>query len=540
MKPLYPGFTEIDLRTANVEEFDELPERTRRIAEEIVGDAEYLHDERHGRLRHPMCAECELDLTPGLRWTSIKNIPEVRAANVDPGNLSGIVLQVNRGKAEDWIVSQYATSTDADAIRAIIAAAKANQEYERACQENRDEVNLRAARYYTIHGRPPLDLYDGTDDQADDELYLTREQLANLPTPSWIADRVIPEYAYALLTGRDHSYKSFIAVSLACSSATGRPWLGREVQRRRVLYIAGEGAHGLDQRIAAWEYAWNGGQPVTDLTVRKEAIDLNRGGQPLQRLIDRIEAEGYGLVIIDTLNKCSGSANTNSPEANAILASIERIKRATDAGSVLVIAHTDKSDLDTRGYSAIEDDSDVVWHARRDGHGLALVNRKMKEAPDGERIELTARPVLDSLVLQGGDNRPDLDESNASQAAILQLLAETFSHTGATKSELRDTCGLPRSTYYRALNSLISAGRVTVSGKGSAAIYRTAIPTARGTEIPTDVDAMGQPSLVDSHESHDVSLNSHVSSRDSHESHTSIDVGRWESVGLAEMEDSHR
>lgn len=533
MKPLYPGFTEIDLRPSNHESVSKLPDRVRTMADEIATDAVWMHDERHNRLRHPLCVSCEVLEFPDWQHVHARSIPQA-AANVEYVAL--IQQHVDRKRPDDWIVEQLAAFMDPADVRAIIEATRAEDAYYEFYERQREEVILRAARYYTLHGRPPVDLYDGSDDQTDDGLYLTREQLANLPTPSWIVDGVIPEYAYALLTGRDHSYKSFIAVALACSIATGQPWLGRDVQQRRVLYIAGEGAHGLDQRISAWEYAWNHGKPVTELTTRKEAIDLNRGGQALQRLIDRIEADGYGLVIIDTLNKCSGAANTNSPEANTILASIERIKRATDAGSVLVLAHTDKSDLDTRGYSAIEDDSDVVWHARRDGHELALVNRKMKEAPDGERLELTARPVLDSLVLQSGDNRGDLDDANASQAAILQLLADTFSHTGATKAELRDTCGLPRSTYYRALNSLIADGRVVVTGKGSAALYRTWIPTPSGTEIPTEVATVRRDALTDSQSSHDVSVDSHASNRDSHESHTSLEVGRWESVGLAEME----
>jgi hypothetical protein len=535
-KPLYPGFTELDLNPSSVEDFDELPAHVQRIAEQITDDAIYMHEDRHTRLRHPMCLECELEKRPGLRYYNFSS-PELKPYGPVVAQLT---RDFNKGvPAEEAIAKAVATGIPEDVAAKLHAAVESNWKWNQAHDFDLDTVRMRAARYFTIHGRAPLDLYDDETAKSDDDLYLTRGQLAELPSPEWLVDRTLPEYSYIVLAGRDATYKSFIAVSWACSMATGKPWLGRKTQSRRVLYIAGEGAHGLHSRIAAWEYAWNGGQAVPDeqLVIRKEAINLFRGGPALERLLERIQADDYGLVIIDTLNKSSGPANANGFDANHILASIEKIKRATSAGSVLVISHTDKSDIDTRGFSGFEDDGDVVWHAKRDGHAVSLVNRKMKEAPDGERLELTARPVLESLILQGGDTSLDLEEANASQAAILELLAQTFTHTGATKAELRDVCGLPRSTFYRSLNSLIDAGKVTTSGKGASAIYRAAIPTGRETENPTAIDEMGIESLTDSHDSHRVPTDSHASATDSHPSHTSIEVGRWESPELAEKED---
>lgn len=64
-----------------------------------------------------------------------------------------------------------------------------------------------------------------------------------------------------LLVGGYGLGKTFVALSFAASVATGRDWLGRRVQRRRVLFVIGEGAYGLDPRVCAWEAAWNGERP---------------------------------------------------------------------------------------------------------------------------------------------------------------------------------------------------------------------------------------------------------------------------------------
>ena len=64
-------------------------------------------------------------------------------------------------------------------------------------------------------------------------------------------------------------------------------------------------------------------------------------------------------------------------------------KPPTD-GTVLAVAHTDKGDHDTRGYSGIEDDADVVWAPNASDMFLTLELTKMKDGPDGRTVHLEA------------------------------------------------------------------------------------------------------------------------------------------------------
>ena len=46
--------------------------------------------------------------------------------------------------------------------------------------------------------------------------------------------------------------KSFLALDLALFIASGKCWHGRDVEMCDVVYVLGEGASGIRQRVAAW------------------------------------------------------------------------------------------------------------------------------------------------------------------------------------------------------------------------------------------------------------------------------------------------
>lgn len=306
---------------------------------------------------------------------------------------------------------------------------------------------------------PPPDCSGVTYEETRNQ-YLTRDQLDDLPRPDPIIEGILSRHSYALLVGRDSTFKTFIALDWALCVATGKPWQGRTVEKLPVLFIAGEGAYGLAQRVDAWEYAWGEKVQPEQFMVRQSAVNLFRGGHPLKELLQVIEDNSIGLVIVDTLAKASAGGNLASSDAGVILENLERIKRATFNGTVLTIAHTQKSDMDTSGLHQIEDDSDTVWHAAVDDAVITVTNRKQKDAPTTAPLRLETQPVLESLVLQSASG-PKLKPATDAQQAILETLHEAFSELGATKQELMLASGVPRSTFYRALNSLLKSGNVT-------------------------------------------------------------------------------
>jgi hypothetical protein len=511
MMPLYPPFTEADLIAPELDAGDEYSDAVIAKANVAVKIATRCHDEGlHEFRRHPWCRECEFARALEESVPEDK-IPYVRSSDLmvywrNSLTTHRLAQPHIAAAVTEWIDETPKDERTAAALVAFVYERFGNKISESTANmlagwapsaviwdrweigEYLAEVRPRARAYLLLHGRPPADTYDPETDRRDRApKYLTRTDLEELPEPEWIIPGVLTRYAYAVLRGRDHSYKTFIALSWAASIATGRPWIGKPVKQGRVLYVAGEGANGLSTRLSAWEYAWHDRQRIDEhaFTTRDQAVNLFAAGADLDELVDKIEREGYALVVIDTLNKCSGGADVNGPQANAILHSIERIKRATADGSVLVLAHTGKSDEDVRGWSALEDDADIVWHAKADDGAITLANTKMKEAAASPTMSLATLsiPEADSLVLQHDDGFTRPSDLTDSQKQLLETFREAFSESGATKRELLDASGLPRSTFYHALNALKRSGDVIVDGKGDRAIHSLASNAVQSVDV---------------------------------------------------------
>ena len=204
---------------------------------------------------------------------------------------------------------------------------------------------------------------------------------------------MLTRHAYSVLRGRDHSFKSFIALDWSLCLATGLPWQGRRVEQVKVLYVIGEGAYGLAPRKRAWESARKAAVDPKWFVVRKSAVNLYKPGPAFDHLLARIRSEGYGLVVFDTLRWMSSGANANSSDMGIVVDNLDQVRRATADGSVQLVAHTDKANNDTRGFSGIEDDADIVWATSREpgAREVSLSCTKMKDGPDGHRINLRMR-----------------------------------------------------------------------------------------------------------------------------------------------------
>jgi hypothetical protein len=78
--------------------------------------------------------------------------------------------------------------------------------------------------------------------------------------PSWLIEGLIPEGSTCCIYGAPNTGKSFVALDMALSIATGRDWLniptrekvGKIKEPGKVVYILSESPEGLHRRIAAW------------------------------------------------------------------------------------------------------------------------------------------------------------------------------------------------------------------------------------------------------------------------------------------------
>lgn len=485
----YPGFGPDDWRES-VARVDSPREDARLL--QLVAEVRIDHPVKHGAHEHPWCSDCEgrrrnyermdtedRQLSPEASRNVLRR--SVYAPLTDAQQKALRTCWDNGGDERRLLQTPlFADVYPSDVEAYLDYLNREDRRYDDAQEAQRVALS-RATRYLTLHRNPPVDDYDpeATSTTLAEEL-LDRDQLDELPEPEPLVPGVLERHAYAVLTGRDGTYKTFVALDWSLCLATGKAWQGRPVERTKVLYMAGEGAYGIAARVEAWEKAWGTKVDPEWFVVLPRAVDLFRGVE-LDQLLDVVTDKG--LVVLDTLRRVSGRAEGNGSEMNVVIDNIEKIKRATADGTVLALAHTDKADNDSRGFSAIEDDADVVWHTKRDEDRLTLTNRKMKNAPDGEKILLRPTPSHGSLIIEAAGPDVFSGEDAASVEAILFALGTTFHRTdGATAAEIREVTGVSKSTFYRARATLLDDGRIESHGRGNATRYTL----APSQPVPTD------------------------------------------------------
>lgn len=471
----YPPFEDVDRRGVIGLPSPAVEHRARNL----VDQASAHHEQRHEFHAHPLCRTCHVRDGDEHRESPLRSPDELDAwvrAN-DFGKMLGhaqdATLLYHDGflRAPEDFRSYFGNALSEPLSEALYEYVADHWDWKYADKTAWRVTNRRAMRWLTIHGRPPVDPWPSIPPSADTEgEFLTRAELRDLPTVEPLIDHVLPRHSYGILSGRDGSYKTFVALDWACCLATGRPWQGKFVDRVRVLYIAAEGAYGIDKRLDAWEAA--NGTTIDDdhFVVRPSGLNLFKTTSDFDRLVEHIDENGYGLIVVDTLRRVSGGADENGSEMGAVVDNLARLKDRTDGGSILVIAHTGKTDKDTRGYSGIEDDADFVWSVKRDGQAVELTNTKMKDGPDRASIQLTARTVLDSLVLSASSAGEEVTVVSEAQVRLLQTIQDVFPDgTGGTP--LRETSGVPQSSFYRVLGDLIKRGLVVKSGTAQRPFY---------------------------------------------------------------------
>lgn len=314
--------------------------------------------------------------------------------------------------------------------------------------------------------------------------YCDVDQLFAIRPPEMLVEGLLPQQSLGYITGRDGTFKTFLALDLALHIVTDRPtWHGREVDFTgygRVLYIAGEGAASFGIRIKAWcahhrveLQPWE----KKRLMVKRSAVDLYAAGEKYDELLERVRVWEPDLIVVDTLRRSSGRAEANSAtEMGVVTDRIEQLKR-TSGGTVLVIAHTDKGDNDARGSSSIEDDADFVLHCKRDADRLRVKVAKLKDGEDKHEIVLRPVRVADSLAL--ADEAPDAVWSSATLdnriAAVIRLQAPALGAQSRAQIEeglAGDSHEVPsKASLNRMLASMAKEGRLVVTKTGQTARY---------------------------------------------------------------------
>jgi len=223
----------------------------------------------------------------------------------------------------------------------------------------------------------------------------------------WLYYGLLPKIGTGVLLAESQAGKTFLAIHMAHSLATGKPFFGErpdDLGATLFLFAGSEGS-GLAQRLDAL------GEPerlpisatmVGNLSDRDALVNVLADCREEAARLDLKFGLPVRLIVIETL-AASGllqDENDNS-EASRAMANLATLSREMGA-LVLTSHHPDKAGKGSRGASAIPSSADYVMEINRDGASqireLALI-----KARDAEQRKLGTFTLLD--VNLGKDDR---------------------------------------------------------------------------------------------------------------------------------------
>ncbi len=211
------------------------------------------------------------------------------------------------------------------------------------------------------------------------------DDFASKPAPiSWLVKGWWQADALIMVHGPSGGGKTFAVLDWALRMAANvEDWNGCKVRPGPVVYLAGEGHHGLRGRVAAWKQ--HHGVKSLRMWLSKAGCDLDTPeGYQRVALAIRELPERPGVIIVDTLHRFLSGDENSSQDARRMLDACARLM-AEFACSVVLVHHTgvsDEAQHRARGSSAWRGALDIeisVVPPKGDGP-IEIVQRKSKDA----------------------------------------------------------------------------------------------------------------------------------------------------------------
>ena len=229
---------------------------------------------------------------------------------------------------------------------------------------------------------------------------MTPDQLAKVPPMVPSVANMLNLRSLTWLAGNPGSYKSFLAIDLACTLATGLKYRSMPVYQAPSLYVSGEGKAGLYGRIQAWEQANKTMAQGTHWL--PEAVPVTSSEWDL--LVDAAVTLGAKFIVLDTQAWMTPGLDENSvSDMGRYVRGLTSLMEATGA-CVLTVHHSSKGGESLRGSSAVHGAADTVVNMERRTHDQekAVLVSCMKQKDLDTFDSFYLRPVTMgvSIVLQ--------------------------------------------------------------------------------------------------------------------------------------------
>ena len=220
---------------------------------------------------------------------------------------------------------------------------------------------------------------------AADDWLVPADDFSSQPSPiSWLVKRWIQSNALVMVHGPSGGGKTFVVLDWCLRIASSSPdWCGQKVRPGNVVYLAGEGHHGLRGRIAAWKHQHK--PTKINMWLSRHGCDLNTpaGYHKVAEHI-RMLAETPQVIVVDTLHRFLAGDENSAQDAKTMLDACGNLMQEFGC-SVILVHHTgvsEEAQHRARGSSAWRGALDIEISVIPAGNNtpMQLVQRKSKDA----------------------------------------------------------------------------------------------------------------------------------------------------------------
>lgn len=234
----------------------------------------------------------------------------------------------------------------------------------------------------------------------------------------WLIKDIIPAGTVVLMSGREGSMKSWLALDWALAVADGRPWLGRKSEAGSALYVDAE----MPLDVFAQRIRGMGASAHLHVMSWQQGDEFpNSLDSPV--LIQA--ASCHDLIVIDTLRRFMGTRKEMSSDDMAELTHM--LKQLTRKGATVLVLHHAVKDLERRGYRGSTElgaGCDVVLHVERwdqdSAHKIRVSTQKTRY-PQETELTLMTRKDLPAPIFE---EKSAQDEREAKLIELHRLMVD--------------------------------------------------------------------------------------------------------------------
>lgn len=303
-----------------------------------------------------------------------------------------------------------------------------------------------------------------------DPLSVVRAHLleARPPEERWLIRELWGHSDVGILGGSPKSCKTWFAVDMALSVASGTPCLGRfDVERRSpsLIYLAEDDLSMVRSRIDCLcrhrgiDVARLDLHVITDPCLR---LDLSLDQK---RLSDAVEGLRPGLLLLDPLIRLHRLDENSASEISGLLSFFRELQRRFDC-AVLLVHHTGKRQRAQPGQS-LRGSSDLhafgdsnAYLARRENRLVLTLEHRAARAPDPLMMELVSDPEGACVHLEVRDSGdvPDPFGPPSIEKGVLGVLSG--SGAALSRTEIRKMLRVNNQRLGGVLDELQKDGRI--------------------------------------------------------------------------------